>query len=109
MIAEITLTSRAADRIRDIVGMDPGKQYLRVTVAGGGCSGFQYVFALDGNRSDDDVAIERNGATMVIDPLSLAYMKGAEVDFVDDLIGASFRVRNPLATASCGCGTSFTI
>ncbi len=67
MIAEITLTSRAADRIRDIVGADPGKRYLRVTVAGGGCSGFQYVFALDGNRSDDDLAIERDGATMVIE------------------------------------------
>ena len=76
MIAEITLTSRAADRIRDIVGTDPGKQYLRVTVAGGGCSGFQYVFALDNNRSDDDVAIEQNGATMVIDPLSLDLYEG---------------------------------
>jgi iron-sulfur cluster assembly accessory protein len=109
MTPEITVTSRAAGRIRDILGAEPSKRHLRVTVSGGGCSGFQYVFALDDNRGDDDIAIERDGATVVIDTLSLVYMKGAELDFVDDLIGASFRVRNPQATASCGCGTSFSI
>lgn len=109
MTAEFTLTSRAADRIRDILLAEPGKRHLRVTVSGGGCSGFQYVFALDDNRSDDDVTVERDGATVVVDSLSLGYMSGSELDFVDDLIGASFRVNNPQATASCGCGTSFSI
>jgi iron-sulfur cluster assembly accessory protein len=109
MTSEITVTSRAAGRIRDILGSTPSKRHLRVTVSGGGCSGFQYIFALDDTIGDDDVSIERDGATVVIDSLSLGYMKGSELDFVDDLIGASFRVNNPQATASCGCGTSFSI
>jgi iron-sulfur cluster assembly accessory protein len=109
MTSEITVTSRAAGRIRDILGNTPDKRHLRVTVSGGGCSGFQYVFTLDDTTADDDVSIERDGATVVIDSLSLGYMKGSELDFVDDLIGASFRVNNPQATASCGCGTSFSI
>jgi iron-sulfur cluster assembly accessory protein len=109
MTNAITVTSRAAGRIRDILGSEPGKRHLRVTVSGGGCSGFQYVFALDDRRDDDDIAVEQEGATVVIDSLSLDYMRGAELDFVDDLIGASFKVNNPQATASCGCGTSFSI
>ncbi len=109
MHPEITVTSRAALRIRAILGREPGKRHLRVTVSGGGCSGFQYVFALDADRGEDDIAIERDGATVVVDSLSLGYMKGSELDFVDDLIGASFRVKNPQATAACGCGTSFSI
>jgi iron-sulfur cluster insertion protein len=76
---------------------------------GGGCSGFQYGFELDDARNEDDLAVETNGATVVIDSVSLGYMEGAEIDFVDDLIGASFKVKNPIATASCGCGTSFTV
>ena len=83
--------------------------HLRVSVMGGGCSGFQYGFELDDARNDDDIAVEKNGARVVIDSVSLGYMEGAEIDFVDDLIGASFKVNNPLATASCGCGTSFTV
>ena len=105
----ITLTARAASRIRAIIADDPGKRHLRVSVSGGGCSGFQYGFALDDELNADDVAVERDGATVVVDSVSLPYMDGAEIDFVDDLIGASFKVRNPLATASCGCGTSFSI
>jgi iron-sulfur cluster insertion protein len=105
----ITVTERAAHRIKEIVAGNPGKIHLRVTVMGGGCSGFQYGFELDDARNDDDIAVEKNGATVVIDSVSLDYMKGAEIDFVDDLIGAAFKVRNPLATASCGCGTSFTV
>jgi iron-sulfur cluster insertion protein len=109
MTTHITVTDRAADRIKKIIAGDPGKAHLRVSVSGGGCSGFQYGFALDDTRNDDDIAVERNGATVVVDPVSLAYMEGAEIDFVDDLIGATFKVRNPQATASCGCGTSFSI
>ncbi|MDP9136612.1 MAG: iron-sulfur cluster insertion protein ErpA [Pseudomonadota bacterium] len=109
MVPEFTVTSRAAGRIRAIVGAEPDGRHLRVTVSGGGCSGFQYVFALDGTRGDDDIAIEKDGATVVIDSLSLGYMQGSELDYVDDLIGASFRIKNPQATAACGCGTSFSI
>lgn len=105
----VIVSSSAAQRIRDIVASDPGKQALRVAVNGGGCSGFQYEFSLESDRNEDDLAIERDGATVLIDSVSLVYMDGAEIDFVDDLIGQSFKVRNPLAKASCGCGTSFTI
>jgi iron-sulfur cluster assembly accessory protein len=82
---------------------------LRVSVEGGGCSGFQYKFDVERDVADDDLIIDRNGAVVLIDPVSLKYMDGAEIDFVDDLIGASFKVANPNATASCGCGTSFSI
>jgi iron-sulfur cluster assembly accessory protein len=109
MATSITVTDRAADRIRQIIAADPGKRHLRVSVLGGGCSGFQYDFALDDSRNDDDLAVEKNGVTVVVDSTSLAYMEGAEIDYVDDLIGASFKIRNPQATASCGCGTSFSI
>jgi len=109
MTTSITLTDRAADRIRQIIAADPGKRHFRVTVLGGGCSGFQYDFALDDSRNDDDLAVEKNGVTVVVDQTSLVYMEGAEIDYVDDLIGASFKISNPQATASCGCGTSFSI
>ena len=77
--------------------------------AGGGCSGFQYKFDTDHARAEDDIVIERSGATVLIDPVSVNYMAGSEIDFVDDLIGSSFKVNNPQATASCGCGTSFAL
>jgi iron-sulfur cluster assembly accessory protein len=109
MATPITVTDRAAERIRQIIAAEPGKRHLRVSVLGGGCSGFQYDFALDDSRNDDDLAVEKNGATVVVDPLSLGLMEGAEIDYVDDLIGASFKIRNPQATASCGCGTSFSV
>ena len=109
MSEPILLTERAAKRINEIVGHEASKKALRVSVSGGGCSGFQYEFALDDARNDDDVAVSRNGATVVIDSMSVLYMLGAEIDFVDDLIGASFKINNPKATASCGCGTSFSL
>jgi iron-sulfur cluster assembly accessory protein len=105
----ITLTASAASRIKEILRSDPGKTALRVVVNGGGCSGFQYDFQLDSARNDDDLVVERDGASVLIDSVSLAYMVGSEIDFVDDLIGQSFKVKNPQAKASCGCGTSFTI
>ena len=82
---------------------------LRVRVEGGGCSGFQYKFDIERERADDDLVIATSGATVLIDPVSLQYMAGSEIDFVDDLIGASFKINNPKATASCGCGTSFSL
>ena len=82
---------------------------LRVSVSGGGCSGFQYKFDVEKGRGADDLVLGRDGATVVIDSVSQPFLAGAEIDYVDDLIGASFRVHNPNATASCGCGTSFSI
>lgn len=109
MSETVSVTPRAASRIRDIVAGEPGKEALRVAVLGGGCSGFQYDFRLDAGRNDDDLVIERDGAKVLIDSTSLVYMEGAEIDFVDDLIGQSFKINNPQATMSCGCGTSFSI
>jgi iron-sulfur cluster assembly accessory protein len=105
----VTVTDRAATRIAEITSSEPASPMLRVSVEGGGCSGFQYKFDLVGGRAENDFVIKRNGAIVVIDPVSLQYMEGAEIDFVDDLIGAAFKIRNPVATASCGCGTSFSI
>jgi iron-sulfur cluster assembly accessory protein len=105
----ITVTERAARQISAILHREPPGTMLRVSVEGGGCSGFQYKFDVDSNRTDDDIVIARDGATVLIDPLSLGYLAGSEIDFVDDLIGASFRINNPQAKASCGCGTSFSL
>jgi iron-sulfur cluster assembly accessory protein len=109
MTANVTVTERAAHRIGEILRREPAGTMLRVSVAGGGCSGFQYRFDTERERAQDDVVIEKAGATVLIDPVSLDYMAGSEIDFVDDLIGSSFKVNNPKATASCGCGTSFAI
>jgi iron-sulfur cluster assembly accessory protein len=105
----VEVTDAAAKRIAKILAGEPGKEALRVSVEGGGCSGFSYKFDLVAGRNDDDIAIERDGATVLIDDLSLVYMGGAVIDFVDDLMGQSFQIRNPNAVASCGCGTSFSI
>jgi iron-sulfur cluster assembly accessory protein len=109
MAANVTVTERAAQRIGEILRQEPAGTMLRVSVEGGGCSGFQYKFDTEPVRADDDIVIEKNGATVLIDPVSLDYMAGAEIDFVDDLIGSAFKVNNPKATASCGCGTSFAL
>ncbi|HLH95447.1 MAG TPA: iron-sulfur cluster assembly accessory protein [Xanthobacteraceae bacterium] len=104
----VTVTERAARRIGEILRHEPGGTMLRLSVEGGGCSGFQYKFDTESSRAEDDVLVGRPEAPLVIDPVSLGFLAGSEVDFVDDLIGASFRVNNPKAKASCGCGTSFT-
>ena len=108
-MSSITLTQRAASRIREIVGAEPDKRALRIAVSGGGCSGFQYEFALAEAANTDDLVLERDGAMALIDQVSQLYMTGAEIDFADDLIGQSFKIKNPQAKASCGCGTSFSI
>ena len=109
MTPSVTLTERAAIRVAEIAAGDPSLPMLRVSVDGGGCSGFQYKFDLVAEKAADDLVLERAGATVLIDPVSVGYMQGAEIDFIDDLIGAAFKIKNPVATASCGCGTSFSI
>ena len=109
MSTQVTLTERAARRIGEILKAEPAGTMLRVLVEGGGCSGFQYKFDFDRDRANDDLVLARDGATVLIDPVSLQYMAGAEIDYVDDLIGAAFKINNPIAAASCGCGTSFSI
>ena len=105
----VRLSERAARRIAEIVAGEPATPLLRVSVEGGGCSGFQYKFDLVAACEADDLVIERAGARVLIDPVSLEYLGGSEIDFVDDLIGQSFKIHNPNATASCGCGTSFSL
>jgi iron-sulfur cluster assembly accessory protein len=107
--ASVTLSEAAAKRIAAIVGKDPSKSALRVSVEGGGCSGFSYKFDLTDGIQDDDVIVEKNDAKVLIDSMSLIYMAGSEIDFIDNLLGQSFQIRNPNAVASCGCGTSFSI
>ena len=108
-MAEITLTERAARRINEIMAAEPQGSMLRISVNGGGCSGFQYAFDVEKSRGSDDVVVERDGAAVLVDEVSLQYMDGSVIDFVDDLIGQSFKIENPHATASCGCGTSFSL
>jgi iron-sulfur cluster assembly accessory protein len=102
------LTDRAATRIAEIAPADAGAA-LRVAVLAGGCSGFQYKFELDGSMAPDDVVVEHGGARVLIDPTSLDLLAGAELDYTDELMGSHFAVRNPNASASCGCGTSFSV
>jgi len=109
MTDSVQMTDRAAKRISRILGAKADKRALRISVEGGGCSGFSYKFDLVGDADAEDLVVTRDGATLLIDPVSLPFMAGAEVDFVDDLMGQSFQVRNPNATASCGCGTSFSV
>ena len=106
----LTLTDSAARRITELVAQEaqPGMM-LRLAVSGGGCSGFQYGFTLDSALNPDDKVIEKSGAKLVIDDTSLGMLAGSEIDFVEALVGSSFAVRNPQATSSCGCGTSFAI
>ncbi len=105
----VTMSARAARRIAAILAAEPSPAMLRLAVTGGGCSGFQYNFALDEAQADDDLVLERDGAKILIDPVSLDFLQGSEIDFTDDLIGQAFKVNNPNATASCGCGTSFAV
>ena len=105
----VAVSARAAKRIAEILKSEPQPSMLRVAVTGGGCSGFQYSFALDEMKADDDLVLERDGAVVLIDSMSLDFLRGAEIDFVDDLIGASFKINNPNAQSSCGCGTSFSM
>ena len=104
----LTISAQAARQLNQVMGGDPGAA-LRISVKGGGCSGFQYAFDVEKQRAEDDFVATRDGATVVVDPVSLEMMNGAELDFVDDLMGRAFKVKNPNAIASCGCGVSFSV
>jgi iron-sulfur cluster insertion protein len=107
---QVSLTESAAKRIAELkVQENVPDAFLRLAVSGGGCSGFQYGFSFDDERHEDDAVFERAGVGLVIDTTSLELVSGAEIDFVEDLMGASFQVRNPNASSSCGCGKSFSI
>ncbi len=108
-MSDVILTPSAAKRINAILAKQPDKSMLRVAVDGGGCSGFSYRFDFADGINDDDIVIERDGAKVAIDEMSLEFLKGAEIDFSEELIGAAFKINNPNATASCGCGTSFSV
>ncbi len=106
----ITVSHSAAAQVARLLGNEENPdQALRVSVSGGGCSGFQYGFAFDAERQDGDIVIETEGVTVLVDSVSAGYMAGSEIDYVNDLIGASFQVKNPNAVSSCGCGTSFSL
>lgn len=107
---DVVLTDRAARKIARILAKQGEGTVLRIVVAGGGCSGFQYEYKLVKEvPANDDLVLSKENATVLIDSLSLEFMGGAEIDYVDDLIGQSFQIRNPNAVASCGCGTSFAV
>lgn len=105
----VSLSAAAAERIRAIGESEGRAVMLRVAVDGGGCSGFQYRFDLVDTAEADDLKVERDGAAALVDEISLPLLRGSEIDFVDELAGAEFRVRNPNARSSCGCGVSFSI
>lgn len=108
-MSSIELTAAAAERIKAVVTGEPAGAGLRVAVEGGGCSGFQYEIGVDQAAKDDDTVIERDGARLFVDPVSLPFLLGSQVDWVDELIGAAFKVKNPNAKSSCGCGVSFSV
>ena len=105
----VTLSDRAARRIAKILEKEPAGSMLRVAVNGGGCSGFQYDFQITVDRNAEDLVIEKGGVKVLVDDVSLQYLSGSEIDYAEELIGAAFKIRNPNATASCGCGTSFSV
>lgn len=107
---EIVITDACAKRVSEIIAHEgDDAMMLRIAISGGGCSGFQYGFDLDDAVNDGDKIFEKNGVKVVIDLMSLGMLMGSEVDYVDDLIGASFQVKNPNASSSCGCGVSFAV
>jgi iron-sulfur cluster assembly accessory protein len=108
--SSINLTARAIHKVRDLVAEEENEQLkLRVFITGGGCSGFQYGFTFDELAADDDTAVEAGGVTLLVDPMSLQYLAGSVVDYTEGLEGSRFVVNNPNATATCGCGSSFSI
>ena len=106
---QVSLSANAAKQIKAIMAKQGVDQYLRVAVEGGGCSGFQYKFGFADAPNKDDLVLERDGARVVIDDMSLEFLAGSEIDYTNELIGSAFKIHNPNATAGCGCGTSFSI
>jgi iron-sulfur cluster insertion protein len=107
---QVTLSASAAKRVAELKAQENmPDSFLRLAVSGGGCSGFQYGFSFDQAKNVDDLIFERDGVALVIDEVSLELVKGAEIDFVEDMMGSAFQVKNPNAASSCGCGNSFSI
>jgi iron-sulfur cluster insertion protein len=108
--APLVFTDAAAGKVRELIAEEgnPGLK-LRVYISGGGCSGFQYGFTFDEARAEDDFAVDNAGVILLVDPLSLQYLAGAEIDYSESLTGAQFVIRNPNAKTTCGCGSSFTV
>ncbi len=105
----LNFTDSAADKVKQLIEEEGNSDLkLRVFVTGGGCSGFQYGFTFDENLNEGDTSVEKNGVTLLIDPMSFQYLAGAEIDYKEDLEGAQFVIRNPNATTTCGCGSSFS-
>lgn len=106
----LLFTENAASKVKELIEEEGTPDLkLRVFVSGGGCSGFQYGFTFDETTNDDDTLVERDGVTLLIDPMSLQYLAGAEIDYTDGLQGSQFVIRNPNATTTCGCGSSFSV
>ena len=106
---QFDVTPNAAKRIAFLASKEAKPVMMRVAVLGGGCSGFQYNFSFEEAGGDDDLTIERNGAKVLVDATSLELLKGSELDYVEEMVGSSFQVKNPNATSSCGCGNSFSV
>ena len=104
-----SVTDNAAKRIAMLAAKEGKPVAMRVAVLGGGCSGFQYNFSFEEGAADDDLTIERNGAKVLVDATSLELLKGSELDYVEEMVGSAFQVKNPNATSSCGCGNSFSV
>ena len=105
---QITLTSAAAQAVRELLEKRNLTGYaLRVFISGGGCSGYQYGMALEGNKREEDLSFEQDGVEVVVDEVSINYLRGATIDYVDDLMGSGFKIENPNAVSTCGCGSSF--
>jgi len=107
--AQFSVSESAARRIAFLAAKEAKPVLMRVAVLGGGCSGFQYNFSFEEGRNEDDLLIERDGASVVVDSTSLELLKGSELDYVEEMVGSSFQVKNPNATSSCGCGNSFSV
>ena len=103
------VTENAAKRIAFLASKEPKPVMMRVAVLGGGCSGFQYNFSFEEARNEDDLVIEHDGAAVLVDATSLEFLKGSQLDYVEEMVGAAFQVTNPNATSSCGCGNSFSV
>ena len=106
---QFSVSPTAAKRIAFLASKEAKPVMMRVAVLGGGCSGFQYNFSFEEQKNDDDLLIERDGAAVVVDSTSLEFLKGSELDYVEEMVGSSFQVKNPNATSSCGCGNSFSV
>ena len=110
MPAPLLFTDSAANKVKDLIAEEGNPDLkLRVFVTGGGCSGFQYGFTFEETTADDDTVMEKNGVTLLIDPMSFQYLMGAEIDYTEGLEGSQFVIKNPNATSTCGCGSSFSV